>query len=419
MSSYTDVHRVLGNTSRNLDLTGHVGFDSLPDQLVNKSVKKGFDFNILCIGETGIGKSTLMDSLFKEDFKDTPVSHKQPDVKLSHNTYSLREGNVRLRLTVVSTEGFGDQINKEHSNTAIVKYIDEQYESFLQEELKIKRDLVSFHDTRIHACIYFICPTGHSLKSLDLVCMKELDQKVNIIPIIAKADTIARSELEDFKKRIMDEIITNDIRIYQFPTSDESVADLNQKMNSQLPFAVIGSREEVEVGGKKVRARKYPWGTVEVENEAHCDFTKLREMLLRVNMEDLREKTHYQHYELYRKKRLEEMGFEDNTGLSEAYEQKRKEHFKEMQSKEEHMRQMFVQKVKEKEAELKLAEQKLHDEFEKLRQQHSEKKAALDERKRLQEAEIKEFNKKKAALQSQRAQSELQQLKNTPTTKKK
>ena len=32
-------------------LTGHVGFDSLPDQLVNKSVNKGFAFNILCIGE--------------------------------------------------------------------------------------------------------------------------------------------------------------------------------------------------------------------------------------------------------------------------------------------------------------------------------------------------------------------------------
>ena len=33
-----------------MKLTGHVGFDSLPDQLVNKSVNKGFSFNILCIG---------------------------------------------------------------------------------------------------------------------------------------------------------------------------------------------------------------------------------------------------------------------------------------------------------------------------------------------------------------------------------
>jgi len=35
---------------RTLKLSGHVGFDSLPSQLVNKSVQNGFLFNILCIG---------------------------------------------------------------------------------------------------------------------------------------------------------------------------------------------------------------------------------------------------------------------------------------------------------------------------------------------------------------------------------
>lgn len=35
---------------RNLELGGHVGFDSLPDQLVSKSVAQGFSFNILCVG---------------------------------------------------------------------------------------------------------------------------------------------------------------------------------------------------------------------------------------------------------------------------------------------------------------------------------------------------------------------------------
>lgn len=38
------------NKLRTLGLQGHVGFDSLPDQLVNKSVGEGFTFNILCIG---------------------------------------------------------------------------------------------------------------------------------------------------------------------------------------------------------------------------------------------------------------------------------------------------------------------------------------------------------------------------------
>jgi len=43
--------------ARNLKLGGHVGFDSLPNQLVNKSLNNGFCFNILSIGETGIGES--------------------------------------------------------------------------------------------------------------------------------------------------------------------------------------------------------------------------------------------------------------------------------------------------------------------------------------------------------------------------
>lgn len=50
---------------------------------------------------------------------------------------------------------------------------------------------------------------------------------------------------------------------------------------------------------------------VPVENENHCDFVKLREMLICVNMEDLREQTHTRHYELYRRCKLEEMGFKD------------------------------------------------------------------------------------------------------------
>ena len=94
-----------------------------------------------------------------------------------------------------------------------------------------------------------------------------------------------------------------------------------------LPFAVVGSMDEVKVGNRMVRARQYPWGTVQVrnsivawvstrlndatgnsmdqvklniqvENESHCDFNHLREMLLRVNLEDLRSSTHTKHYEV-------------------------------------------------------------------------------------------------------------------------
>jgi septin family protein len=105
----------------------------------------------------------------------------------------------------------------------------------------------------------------------------------------------------------MSELVNNGVQIYQFPTSDETVAVMNKEMNELLPFAVVGSNDFVKVGNKMVRARQYPWGVVQVDNENHCDFTKLREMLIRTNMEDMRDTTHSRQYELYRKDRLREV----------------------------------------------------------------------------------------------------------------
>lgn len=65
------------------------------------------------LGETGIGKSTLMDTLFNTNFENFESSHFEPQVKLRAQTYDLQESNVRLRLTVVNTVGFGDQMNKQ------------------------------------------------------------------------------------------------------------------------------------------------------------------------------------------------------------------------------------------------------------------------------------------------------------------
>ncbi|NXX57424.1 SEP11 protein, partial [Scopus umbretta] len=201
----------------------------------------------VCSGETGIGKSTLMDTLFNTKFESEPATHNEPGVRLKARSYELQESNVRLKLTIVDTVGFGDQINKDDSYKPIVEYIDAQFEAYLQEELKIKRSLFNYHDTRIHACLYFIAPTGHSLKSLDLVTMKKLDSKhsacspvcggaifvlqVNIIPIIAKADTIAKNELHKFKSKIMSELVSNGVQIYQFPTDEETVAEINATMS--------------------------------------------------------------------------------------------------------------------------------------------------------------------------------------------
>ena len=43
------------------------GFANLPNQLYRKSVKDGFEFSLMVVGESGLGKSTLTNSLFLTD----------------------------------------------------------------------------------------------------------------------------------------------------------------------------------------------------------------------------------------------------------------------------------------------------------------------------------------------------------------
>ena len=49
-----------------------------------------------------------------------------------------------------------------------------------------------------------------------------------------------------------------------FLLDDASISALNAKNNQMLPFAVVGSMDEVKIGNRMVRARQYPWGTVQV-----------------------------------------------------------------------------------------------------------------------------------------------------------
>lgn len=51
----------------NVESPGFVGFANLPNQVHRKSVKKGFEFTLMVVGESGLGKSTLVNSLFLTD----------------------------------------------------------------------------------------------------------------------------------------------------------------------------------------------------------------------------------------------------------------------------------------------------------------------------------------------------------------
>ncbi|XP_073732246.1 septin-2 [Misgurnus anguillicaudatus] len=298
----------------NPETPGYVGFANLPNQVHRKSVKKGFEFTLMVVGESGLGKSTLINSLFLTDLYPERVipgaaEKIERTVQIEASTVEIEERGVKLRLTVVDTPGYGDAINSQDCFNTIIAYIDDQFERYLHDESGLNRRHIV--DNRVHCCFYFISPLGHGMKPLDVQFMKAIHNKVNVVPVIAKADTLTMRERERLKRRILDEIDEHGIKIYHLPDAesdeDEDFKEQTRILKASIPFAVVGSNQQIEAKGKKVRGRLYPWGVVEVENPEHNDFLKLRTMLI-THMQDLQEVTQDLHYENFRSERLKRGG---------------------------------------------------------------------------------------------------------------
>ncbi|KAF9917990.1 hypothetical protein BX616_010687 [Lobosporangium transversale] len=278
-----------------------------------KNVKKGFQFTLMVVGASGLGRTTFINTLCdadvvpKRECDDPEMAHIEEGIKIKPYTVELDEDGVKISLTIVDTPGFGDMINNDHCFQEILGYLERQYDDILAEESRIKRN-PRFRDNRVHALLYFIAPTGHSLREIDIELMKRLSPRINVIPVIGRADTLTSNELAEFKKRIMEDIEHHNIPIYNFPydpeEDDEETVEENSELRSLLPFALIGCEEEIEVNGRTVRGRQYPWGIVEVDNSEHCDFAKLRFALLSSHLQELKEITHDYLYENYRTEKL-------------------------------------------------------------------------------------------------------------------
>ena len=168
---------------------------------------------------------------------------------------------------------------------------------------------------------------------------------------------------------------------------DETVAE-NAEIMSKVPFAVVGAdREVTTLDGRKVRGRRYPWGTIEVDNEEHCDFAKLRQMLIRTHMEELKEHTNHALYENYRTEKLTTMGVaQDPTVFKEVnpavkQEEERSLHEQKLAKMEAEMRLVFQQKVAEKESKLKQSEEELYSRHREMKEQLERQRLELEEKK--------------------------------------
>ncbi|WWD17855.1 hypothetical protein CI109_102299 [Kwoniella shandongensis] len=335
-----------------------IGIANLPNQRHKITSQHGAHFTIMVVGESGLGKTTLINTLFATEIC-SPRNYRQRFAKQLDKTTEveilkadLEERGFNIKLTVVDTPGFGDYVNNRDSWTPIIDFIDDQHESYMRQEQQPHRK--EKQDLRIHACLYFIKPTGNTLKPLDVEIMKRLGTRVNLIPVVAKADTMTPEDLSNFKTIIREVVVAQNIKIYTPPidTEDEAAAEHARAMQAVMPFSIIGSTLDVTTpDGRVVKGREYLWGVAEVENEDHCDFKKLRSLLIRTYMLDLITSTEENHYEAYRLAQMETRKFGEPKVKKLDNPKYREE--------EELLRKRFTEQVKLEEARFRQWEQHL------------------------------------------------------------
>ena len=146
-----------------------VGVANLPNCLPPPPSQE-YVFNLMAVGESGVGKSTFLNSLF-ESAIFTVFQEKDGDVagggnaaaettQVQRSTVELIENGVKLKLTVIDTPGFAAAVNNQDCWAAVTDDIDKAFEGYMAAEAKVLRS-PTVNDHRVHCCLYFLNPTGH------------------------------------------------------------------------------------------------------------------------------------------------------------------------------------------------------------------------------------------------------------------
>ncbi|KAG0254649.1 Septin-6, partial [Linnemannia exigua] len=88
---------------------------------------------------------------------------------------------------------------------------------------------------------YFVL---YELKPIDIIYMKMIHERVNLVPIIAKADTLSKNELWVLKKRMLRQLKLNQIKIHTFGMDMETVEQMTADRHWGAPPFVVSTRED-------------------------------------------------------------------------------------------------------------------------------------------------------------------------------
>ncbi|KAJ1652203.1 hypothetical protein IWQ61_007407 [Dispira simplex] len=354
-------------------------------------------FNLMVVGPRGVGKTSFLNTLCSS-FSSAQVTSLERHASLRRSAYmmdsrpSSARSNVRVSmlpfpenprttyakdgivlktltvddfdetilLNLIDTPGWNhDDSGEDASNVyrKIVSFLEEQMDKRVVEELKVRRDKYA-PNLIVHACLYFMDPNQEGFRATDIHIIKELGTRVNLIPVVGKADLITltrklqlQSDFVVGMKLYADqvslfdlpgdgegpetELNTRDSVCLEGPDGDSKGLGTGAPSSVMMPFflfnhepidphtlapfgelaatettlpefkSVLDTLTRTHAKNPLFLGRCYPWGRIDCMNPEHCDFAIVRSMLFDSHRDMLRQHTLGVIYEDYRARQLQ------------------------------------------------------------------------------------------------------------------
>lgn len=135
-------------------------------------------------------------------------------------------------------------------------------------------------DSAIHLVLFCIPPNSLGLSTKDRNFLTSIKDLAFILPVITKADSYTTEELQERKYRLRRDL--ENIGIPMLPDSKDSYyADLYEEISQKYPLAVISSTNKIKSPHGLVRARAYPWGLIDIDDDNYNDLGLLQKVLFK------------------------------------------------------------------------------------------------------------------------------------------
>lgn len=308
-----------------MDRTGQ-HLNTLPGQIIRSVEARPIDYNVMIMGESHSGKTSLINSLFSIDQSKKPERNEEIfqevcDMACTNNPLSelmdtetyplektnttisavkciLNENGLRLNLTVYEIGGIGDSVNSSYDWAPAKNLVLNRYEEYhMEEDFGLLKN-----DKRIHVCLYMINPTD-IVREIDIKSMYEMGKIVNVIPVIGKGDMLTDEEYRKMKEQVFSSLVSQKVQLFDSIFIDEckKVVELNFM---PLRYSTPG--------------RVYPYADNLPRTDS--DIKILRDLLISQHMIDLKEVTDA-YYETYRRNKLiVEILIGKDSGISKDFQ---------------------------------------------------------------------------------------------------